>query len=1030
VPVEFLSDEQAAAYGRFAGEPSRAELERFFFLDDAARALTDKRRGDHNRVGFALQLGTVRYLGAFLPDPLDVPRPVIEYLAGQLGVADVSVAKRYAERLPTQHEHAREIRQAYGYRDLADQDAAAGLREFLDGRAWTHVEGPYRLFGQAVGWLRRNRVLLPGVSVLARLVASIRDAAAERMYQSLAGAAAAADAGLPSRLRGLLVVPDGQRASELERLRAAPRRTSGKAMTMALDRVSEVLALGARAASVEAVPANRLAALARYGLAAKAPALRDLAEPRKTATLLATARHLEAAAVDDALDLFDVLMATRLISTARRASAAERLAAMPRLERASVTLASAAKALLAALDDGGAWLDTSAAWAAVERVAAREDVLGAVAVVEELVPDDASEDAAMREALTARYGVVRPFLELLAEALPLGAAPAGERLLAEVRRLPELARRRVRTRHLSHDEVTASLVPAEWQRAVYRNPGLPAGAADRDAYVLCILEQLHRALRRRDIFASPSVRWADPRAQLLDGDGWHGVRGEVLAGLGLTGTASQHLAGLTRELDAAWRLLAGRMAEAGADAPVRLVPEDDGRIRLAVDRLEAIGEPGSLVELRETVAAMLPRVDLPDLLLEVHGWTGFLDEYVHVGGRGPRMDGLPVSVAALLVAEACNVGLTPVTDPNNPALTRGRLSHVDQNYLRADTHAAANARLVDAQASIGVAQLWGGGLVASADGLRFVVPVQTVNALPSPRYFGKGRGVTWLNAINDQVAGIGAVVVPGTMRDSLHILDTMLNLDGGPKPEMIATDTASYSDIVFGLFRLLGYRFSPRIADLSDQRFWRATLPGAPESDYGPLNALARHRVSLPQIRAHWDDMTRVAGSLVTSQVRAYDLLRMLGRDGRPSALGQAFAEYGRIAKTLHLLAFVDPADEGYRRTVHRQLTIQESRHRLARKIFHGQRGELRQAYREGQEDQLGALGLVLNAVVLWNTRYTDAALAWLRASGQEVASEDAARLSPLVDAHVNMLGRYAFTQPPGTGLRPLRDPAAPSEEN
>jgi hypothetical protein len=62
-------------------------------------------------------------------------------------------------------------------------------------------------------------------------------------------------------------------------------------------------------------------------------------------------------------------------------------------------------------------------------------------------------------------------------------------------------------------------VPAAWQRAVYRNPDLPAAAADRDAYVLCILEQLHRALRRRDIFADPSVRWADPRAQLLTATG-------------------------------------------------------------------------------------------------------------------------------------------------------------------------------------------------------------------------------------------------------------------------------------------------------------------------------------------------------------------------------------------------------------------------------------------------------------------------------------------------------------------------------
>jgi hypothetical protein len=65
--------------------------------------------------------------------------------------------------------------------------------------------------------------------------------------------------------------------------------------------------------------------------------------------------------------------------------------------------------------------------------------------------------------------------------------------------------------------------------------------------------------------------------------------------------------------------------------------------------------------------------------------------------------------------------------------------------------------------------------------------------------------------------------------------------------------------------------------------------------------------------------MLRVAGSLITNQVRAYDLLRMLTRDGHPNPLGQALAEYGRIAKILHLLAMVDPVDETYRRTVTRQ---------------------------------------------------------------------------------------------------------------
>jgi len=121
-----------------------------------------------------------------------------------------------------------------------------------------------------------------------------------------------------------------------------------------------------------------------------------------------------------------------------------------------------------------------------------------------------------------------------------------------------------------------------------------------------------------------------------------------------------------------------------------------------------------------------------------------------------------------------------------------------------------------------------------------------------------------------------------------------------------------------------------------------------------------------------------------------------------------------------------DPEEETYRRTVHTQLTVQESRHRLARKLFRAQRGELRQRCREGQEDQRGALGPVLNAVLLWNTRYIDTAITELDHRGAAVEPADAARLSPLIDTHLNVHGRYAFPvlQSEATLLR-LRDPAA-----
>ncbi|MGK5546033.1 DUF4158 domain-containing protein [Streptomyces sp. URMC 127] len=143
MPVEFLTDEQAAAYGRFVEEPTRPELERFFFLDDVDRDLIALRRTTAHQLGFAVQMCTVRYVGRFLvDDSLDVPWSVIEHLAAQLQIEDASVVKRYTERAKTAYEHAWEIRDAYGYHPFEDAEWGRKFRAFLHGRAWTGAEGP------------------------------------------------------------------------------------------------------------------------------------------------------------------------------------------------------------------------------------------------------------------------------------------------------------------------------------------------------------------------------------------------------------------------------------------------------------------------------------------------------------------------------------------------------------------------------------------------------------------------------------------------------------------------------------------------------------------------------------------------------------------------------------------------------------------------------------------------------------------------------------------------------------------------
>ena len=135
---------------------------------------------------------------------------------------------------------------------------------------------------------------------------------------------------------------------------------------------------------------------------------------------------------------------------------------------------------------------------------------------------------------------------------------------------------------------------------------------------------------------------------------------------------------------------------------------------------------------------------------------------------------------------------------------------MSQNFIRDETLRAANAKLVASHDALPIVRLWGSGDVASADGVRFIVRGQPIHAGYNPKYFGRKRGVTWYNLVSDQSTGLGGVSVPGTLRDSMVILGLLLEQETHFDPREVMTDTAAYSDVVFGLFWILGYRFSPR----------------------------------------------------------------------------------------------------------------------------------------------------------------------------------------------------------------------------
>jgi TnpA family transposase len=344
---------------------------------------------------------------------------------------------------------------------------------------------------------------------------------------------------------------------------------------------------------------------------------------------------------------------------------------------------------------------------------------------------------------------------------------------------------------------------------------------------------------------------------------------------------------LSRRLDLAYRETAGRVPVNTAVATVNTPAGPD----LSVERLEKIEEPASLVALRIAVDVRLPRLDLPELILEMHARTGFADLFTHAGEGGSRAEDIATSVCAVLVAEATNTGFEPLVRLDAPALRRSRLSWVKQNFLRAETLTIANAALVSAQNAVPLARRRGGGEVACTDGLRFVVPVRTIHSGPNPRYFGQERGVTWYNLASDQFTGLNAVTVPGTLRDSLNLLAVVLEQETELQPTEIMTDTAGYADTIFGAFYLLGCQFGPRIADVGGARFWR--VDG--KARYGILDELASNKINMKLILEHWDDLLRLARSLKLGVVHGAGLTRTLQANDRPTRLARALQELGRL---------------------------------------------------------------------------------------------------------------------------------------
>jgi TnpA family transposase len=449
---------------------------------------------------------------------------------------------------------------------------------------------------------------------------------------------------------------------------------------------------------------------------------------------------------------------------------------------------------------------------------------------------------------------------------------------------------------------------------------------------------------------------------------------------------------------------------AADDLPDAIITESG----LKISPLDAV-VPEAAQALVDQTAAMLPHVKITELLLEVDQWTGFTRHFTHLKS-GEAVKDRNLLLTAIL-ADAINLGLAKMAE-SCPGTTYARLSWLQAWHVRDETYSAALAELVNAQFRHPFAEHWGDGTTSSSDGQYFRTGSKAESTGHINPKYGSSPGRTFYTHISDQYAPFHTKVVNVGVRDSTYLLDGLLYHESDLRIEEHHTDTAGFTDHVFALMHLLGFRFAPRIRDLADTKLY---IPKG-DATYEALKPMIGGTLNLKLVRAHWDEILRLATSIKQGTVTASLMLRKLGSYPRQNGLAVALRELGRIERTLFILDWLQSVE--LRRRVHAGLNKGEARNALARAVFFNRLGEIRDRSFEQQRYRASGLTRLTAAITLWNTVYLEQATQALRDNGRLTDDGLQQYLSPLGWEHINLTGDYLWRTRPKIGpgkLRPLR---------
>jgi TnpA family transposase len=959
------------------------EVVRHYSLDDTDLALIARARTPATRLGYALQLCCLRFPGRYLRRGEVLPAVMLDYIAEQVDV-DAEAIAEFARRGPTRYEQLATIKRNHGFHDLS-HPLRAELGAWLDDEAVALTDGQ-ALLERLADRMRTDRIIIPGASVIERMVASALHQADKAFAASIH---AQLDTATRQRLDTVLAEKVHDQQSRLSWLRAPPNRVSARTLLELLDKIDAIRAFGIDEVSVPDAAWARMNQLAREGVRLTAQALQQMTPPRRMATLVAAMRELEATTTDAALAMFGSLVG-RANLRARKRLGETILASADQGRERLVRIAAVLEAMTMALRKG-------------------ENVEAAVTSVAGLDLIEADAQLIRRSTKPGRSDVVgelqpeyRVFKQIGSRFLATFAFD-GRKSTSSLRTamgiLVDLGGNWRKSLPL---DVPLGHIEHRWRRHLFAD-----GKIDRTYWELATYFAVASALASGDLWV-PTSRMHRALEDLIHPSVAPIIQPSRLPDPGKL-EFEQWIDAKSAQLDRA--LLATANSLSSKDAA--LFTGD--RLRFPkMSRESAVDEEQS----RDTALQfyrMLPTVRITDVLHQVAKWTGFIDHFTHVSTGLPPSD--ERAFIASLIAEATNLGLSRMADICNVA-SRRALLRMQTWHMREDTFRAALATLTDAIHAEPVAAWFGEGWRASADGQHYYLGGPGENGGTVNAHYGRDPIVKIYTTITDRYAPLHQTVIAGTAGEAIHALDGILGHQSGVDVAALHVDGGGVSDIVFCVMTILGLSFEPRIPRLSDRRLYAFE----PKARYGRLAPLFGHRLDQNLIRSHWDEIHQVITAMRNRVVTPSLVLRKLSAYRQQNSLAAAMREIGRIERTIFTLRWFEDPD--LRKLVTAELNKGEARNTLARAVAFHRLGRFRDRGTENQQLRAAGLNLVSAAIILYNCKNLARAARALKARGQPGIDGLLGQISPLGWDHINLTGDYVFSddaQLDQDGFLPLR---------